>query len=94
MTYEIEFVPSALKDWKKLGSTIREEFKNILAKRLVNPCIPKQKLSGYTDIYKIKLRSKGYRLIYRVIEERIVVLVLAVGKRDKNEAYEKIPKGH
>jgi mRNA interferase RelE/StbE len=90
MTYEIEFVPSALKEWEKLGSTIREEFKGILAKRIINPCIPKQKLSGYKDLYKIKLRANGYRLVYRVLEDRIVILVLAVGKRDKNEAYEKI----
>lgn len=94
MTYSIEFVPSALKEWEKLGSTVREEFKNILAKRLENPCVPKQKLSGYKDLYKIKLRSKGYRLIYRVLEDRIVIVVLAVGKRDKNEAYSKASKRH
>ena len=35
------------------------------------------------DIYKIKLRSLGYRLVYRVDDTRIVVMVVAVGKRDK-----------
>lgn len=94
MTYKIEFVPSALKEWEKLGSTVREEFKSILTNRVINPCIPKQKLSGYKDLYKIKLRSKGYRLVYRVLKDKVVILVLAVGKRDKNEVYDKVSGRH
>ena len=92
MTYNLKFVPSALKEWEKLGDTIRKEFKKALEKRLVNPCIPKQKLSGYANVYKIKLRSAGYRLVYEVLEKEIIVLVLAVGKRDNNEVYEKLSK--
>ncbi|MFO1257118.1 MAG: type II toxin-antitoxin system RelE/ParE family toxin [Gammaproteobacteria bacterium] len=94
MTYSIHFVPSALKEWEKLGSTIQQEFKNILESRINNPCIPKQKLSGYKDLYKIKLRAKGYRLVYQVLKDKIVILVLAVGKRDKNDAYQKTSHRH
>ena len=39
------------------------------------------------DCYKIKLRSIGYRLVYQIVEERLVVLVIAVGKREKNQVY-------
>ena len=39
------------------------------------------------DCYKIKLRSAGYRLVYRVYDDRIVVQVIAVGKRERNEVY-------
>ncbi|MGE4349927.1 MAG: type II toxin-antitoxin system RelE/ParE family toxin [Candidatus Berkiella sp.] len=92
MTYNLKFVPSALKEWEKLGDTIRKEFKKALKKRLENPRIPKQKLSGYNDVYKIKLRSSGYRLVYEVIDKEIVVLVLAVGKRDKDKIYKKLSK--
>jgi len=92
MTYNLKFVPSALKEWEKLGETVRKEFKKALQKRLVNPRIPKQKFSGHNDVYKIKLRSAGYRLVYEVIEKEIIVLVLAVGKRDKDEVYDKLSK--
>lgn len=92
MTYNLKFVPSALKEWEKLGDTVRKEFKKALEKRLVTPRIPKQKLRGYLDVYKIKLRSAGYRLAYEVIDKEIVVLVLAVGKRDKDVVYEKLSK--
>lgn len=28
-----------------------------------------------------------YRLVYRVVDDELIVLILAVGKREKNEAY-------
>ncbi len=30
MTYNLEFKPKALKEWSKLGSTIKEQFKNFV----------------------------------------------------------------
>ncbi|WP_185332855.1 type II toxin-antitoxin system RelE family toxin, partial [Acetobacter pasteurianus] len=38
--------------------------------------------------YKIKLLKDGYRLVYQVIDERIVIYVIAVGRRADNEIYE------
>jgi mRNA interferase RelE/StbE len=83
MTYKLEFLPIALKEWKKLGSTVQEQFKKKLAERLINPHVPSAKLSGAENLYKIKLRTAGYRLAYQVDDQVVVVLVLAVGKRDK-----------
>ena len=87
MSYKLTFLKSALKEWEKLPQTQKDHFKKKLQKCLKNPHIPKAALSGMKDCYKIKLRSVGYRLVYRVIEERIVVQVVAVGKRDKNKTY-------
>jgi mRNA interferase RelE/StbE len=39
------------------------------------------------DCYKIKLRGVGYRLAYQVRDKELVVVVIAVGKRDKNLVY-------
>ena len=83
MTYNLEFKPQALKEWAKLGSTIKEQFKKKLEERLENPKVEKDKLSGYENVYKIKLRNVGYRIAYQVKDEEIVVLVLSVGKREK-----------
>jgi mRNA interferase RelE/StbE len=33
------------------------------------------------DCYKIKLKNASYRLVYQVDDNRIVVIVMAVGKR-------------
>ena len=39
------------------------------------------------DCYKIKLRSVGYRLVYKVIETRLVVQVIAAWAQDRNAVY-------
>ena len=88
MSYELEFLPSALKDWRKLDNSINVQFKKKLSERLENPKVTKDKLRGYEDVYKIKLRDVGYRLAYQVKDDEIVVLVLVVGKRENNEVYE------
>lgn len=82
MTYELEFAKEALKKLEKLNPQIAEQFIHKLEAILENPKIPKNKLSGSKDLYKIKLRSAGYRLVYQVIDSRVVVLVLDVDRRD------------
>ena len=93
MTYRLKFTKKSKKGWDKLGQTVAAQFKKKLQERLENPRVPKDKLSGYENIYKIKLRSSGYRLAYEVKEEEIVVLVLSVGKREKNKIYNNLHKG-
>lgn len=87
MTYELGFLEAALKEWKKLDSNTREQFKRKLAERCVNPRVPSAQLSGSRDRYKIKLRTVGYRLVYEVRDEQVIVVVIAVGKRDRSEVY-------
>lgn len=89
MTYNLEFKPSALKEWKKLGSVVQQQFKKKLAERLDNPHIPSARLSGADNLYKIKLRQSGYRLVYKVQDDVVIVTVLAVGKRERSEVYQK-----
>jgi len=89
MIYKLKFMPKALKDFKKLDGTIKSEFKKILQKRLHNPLIEKYRLHGdLKGYYKIKLKSSAYRLIYRVIQQDLVIVVVEVGRRDK--IYKKI----
>ena len=87
MKYELEFLPSALKEWKRLDSNTREQLRKKLQERCEIPRIPSAKLSGAKDRYKIKLRSVGYRLVYEVVDNRLVVLVIAIGKREGSAAY-------
>jgi mRNA interferase RelE/StbE len=90
MIYKIKFTPISNKEWKNIDSSIKEQFKKKLEKIILNPRILKNKLSGYSNIYKIKLRSSGYRLAYEVKDDEIVVLVLSVGKREDNSVYKNL----
>jgi len=87
MTYKLEFLPSALKEWGKLGHTIREQIKKKLAQRLDAPRVQADALHDLPGHYKIKLKASGYRLVYRVEDERVVVIVVAVGKRERGTVY-------
>ena len=87
MSFELEFLEEALSEWKRLDGSVRDQFKKKLAERLTSPRVPSAKLFGHPNRYKIKLRSIGYRLVYEVIDKRLIVLVVAVGRRDRNAVY-------
>lgn len=87
MTYSLRFKDEALNEWRKLGATIQGQFKKKLAERLENPHVPASRLHGSANRYKIKLRAAGYRLVYEARNDELVVVVIAVGKREKGEVY-------
>lgn len=59
-----------------------------LAEVLENPRIEANRLRELPDCYKVKLKSAGYRLIYQVLDHEILVFVVAIGKREREAAYE------
>jgi len=92
MSYKLLFLPSALKEWKKLGSTIQEQFKKKLRERIKNPEVSGDRLTGQKNYYKIKLRNSGYRLVYEVEKKTVSIYVIGVGKRDKSLVYKRALK--
>lgn len=86
--YSLRFHTQALAEWKTLDGSVREPLKKKLAERLENPRVPASALSGMADCYKIKLQHAGFRLIYRVDGDVLLVTVIAVGRRDKSRVYE------
>ncbi|WP_258086905.1 type II toxin-antitoxin system RelE family toxin [Xenorhabdus bovienii] len=89
MKFNIDFDERALKEWHKLDKSIREQFKKKLRKLQENPYIESARLHGdLAGCFKIKLCSSGFRLVYQVIDEEIVIWVIAVGKREDSMAYD------
>lgn len=87
MNYSLEFDERALKEWKQLDGSIRSQLKKKLENVIQNPKIEKNRLREFDNCYKIKLRQSGYRMVYQVQDARVVVFVISIGKRDKNQAY-------
>gem|GEM_PF-56372 len=85
-----EWISVSFQEWQKLSAPVRSQFKKKLRERLKTPHVPADRLRGYRDVYKIKLRAAGYRLVYEVQDEVLVVYVLAVARRDKNRVYKKL----
>ena len=87
MSFELAFLEEALTEWHRLDGTIRSQLKKKLTERLQAPRAPSAKLSGHPDRYKIKLRTVGYRLVYEVRDAQVLVIVIAVGRRDHHAVY-------
>ena len=86
--YKLKFVPDALEEWNKLDGSIKEPLRKLLKKRLDQPCMPGSELHGeLRNCYKIKLLKQGYRLVYIVENDAMLVLVLAVDKREDSTVY-------
>lgn len=54
---------------------------------LKRPRVASARLHNLPDCYKIKLRTVGYRLVYQVDDNVVVVTVIAVGKRNNADVY-------
>jgi mRNA interferase RelE/StbE len=97
MIYELAFHPEALKEWVKLDPSVRSAPADVTAAGVqketrrtpaqIHPRVPAAQLSGRSNRYKIKLRTVGYRLVYEVRDAELLILVVAVGKRDRNAVY-------
>jgi len=86
--YRLKFLPEALEEWNALDGSVKEVLRKALKKRLQQPHTPGAQLHGdLRNCYKIKLRKQGYRLVYSVEDDALVVLVLAVDKREDMAAY-------
>jgi mRNA interferase RelE/StbE len=85
--YDVVFRPRAAKAFGKLDKAIQRQLARKLIERSGNPKIPADRIREIPDGYKIKLRSSGIRLIYLLRDEAVVILVLSVGRREREEAY-------
>lgn len=86
--YRLLFHPEALKEWTALDGSIKKPLKKLLAKRLDNPHVPGGALhSDLLGCYKIKLNKQGVRLVYRVEDDALIVMVMAVDRREDSLVY-------
>jgi mRNA interferase RelE/StbE len=85
--YRVVFRPKAQKRFEKLDFALRQQIARKLAERATNPRVPGDALSDMKNCYKIKLRASGIRLIYQVRDHELILLVIAVGARDGEQAY-------
>ena len=81
------FRPKAAKAFKKLDPALQKQVARKLSERRVNPKIPADSVREIPGAYKIKLRASGFRLIYLVRDAQLVILILSIGKREREEAY-------
>jgi mRNA interferase RelE/StbE len=97
MPYEIEFLPDAAKDLDGLSGSLKKHAGKKIDALSRNPFLGRplgNKLGiDLTGFYKLYFAKKKYRIVYRLIQERIEVIeIVGIGKRDKEEIYKLIAK--
>jgi len=93
MAWLVRFIEAADKDLKNIGAVNARRAVNAIESKLENGEPDKvgyplrNVLAGYR-----KLRVGDIRIIYKVIQERIEVIVVAVGPRRNDEVYKTAEK--
>ena len=80
MAYSISIDPAALREMKKLTSTVRREVASAI-NALADDPRPEgaKKLSGSKSSYRIRVGA--YRILYRITDKQLLILVVKVGHR-------------
>jgi len=93
MSYDLIIHPLAQKDMKALSKTqqilVLKQFKKLKnSPQLGDPLGNKNgyNLSGCRKLYVDK---KRVRIVYKIVDNQIIVEVIAIGKRDDMEVYQK-----
>ena len=91
MEYQVKFHPAALKEFCELDGSIKKLVKKQLDKLKTSPLLGEElgnkngyDLSGYRKMYACK---KQIRIVYSVIENILIVKIIAIGKREDMEVY-------
>lgn len=92
MEYEIKFHPAALKEFCELDGSVKKLVKKQLDKLKISPLLGEElgnkngyDLSGYRKMYACK---KQIRIVYSVVENVLLVNIIAIGKREDMAVYQ------
>lgn len=94
MAYKVEFLPEAAQEFKSLDGSLKKMAAKQIDKLVEGPEIgePLGKrmgidLTGYRKIYFSK---KAYRIVYEIQRQRLVILIIGIGKRERAEIYKEV----
>ncbi len=98
MKWDITYLPEALDDLRRLDGSQRILVRKAIQKMAANP-LPENE-GGYgrllgnknntnlSGFLKIKLRGAGLRIVYKLVKIEGRVIIVVIGAREDEEAYE------
>ena len=96
MNYKIKFHPLAEKELNKLDGSVKILVVKQISKLSNNPEYGEDlgnkhgyDLTGYKKIY---VNNKKIRIIYKIEKEKVLIKIIAIGKRNDFEAYQDADK--
>ncbi|MGF0095345.1 type II toxin-antitoxin system RelE family toxin [Peptoniphilus sp. SGI.035] len=102
MNYKLSFINEAIEDYKSLDGSQRKVVDKALKRILLNPLpntqggygkplsnLSNSKLAG---LMKIKLKSSGLRIVYKLEQLDNEVLIIIIGARSESKVYKDAEK--
>jgi len=91
--YDYKFHPKAQKELTKLNRSVQILFTKMLKKILKSPelglDLGHKNSLDLSDLKKMYFDHKRYRVVYQILEDEVVIHLIAIGKRDKMDVYKK-----
>ena len=91
MRYSVTLTADAAKDFRRLDGSLKQPVAKQLTKLETSPLLGEHlgnktglDLTGY---YKLYAAKKGIRIVYRIIEQEVIVEIVAIGKREELAVY-------
>ncbi|MGH8005840.1 MAG: type II toxin-antitoxin system RelE family toxin [Candidatus Binatia bacterium] len=96
MAYSIEFLPEAAREFEALDGALKKliakQFEKLAERPELGESLGKKlgiDLTGYRKLY---FGKKGYRIIYEIQQQRLIVLIIGIGKRERAEIYKDVAR--
>ena len=86
--YTIQYTKEAKKNIEKLDQSIKQVIKKAMESLSLNPYRGKPLAYELSGLYSF--RTSDYRIIYRIKEKEILIIVITIGHR--KEIYKKLKK--
>lgn len=91
MRYSVTLTADAADDFRRLDGSLKQSVAKQLKKLETSPLLGEHlgnkaglDLTGYYKLYSTK---KGIRIVYRIVELKVIVEVVAIGKREELAVY-------
>jgi mRNA interferase RelE/StbE len=96
MAYRVEFLPEAAREFDALDGSLKAMAAKQIDKLAERPEIGEPlghrlglDLTGYRKLY---FGKKSYRIIYEIQGQRLVVLIIGIGRRERAEIYREVAR--
>lgn len=90
--YKIKFIKEAETEFKSLDHNLFLKVSKILAKLSQDPIAYSEPLGqkmniNLTGLRKAYVDNKRIRIVFMILEKRLIILVVSINKRDKGKVY-------
>ena len=91
--YNFEFHPEAKEELKKLNNSIQilftKKLKQVLNAPKIGITLGNKNNLKLTGLKKVYFNNKKHRIVYETIEDKVMIYIVAVGKREGMDVYKK-----